>query len=103
MITLGGSVWKVESRLVSPTSTMAVKLVHRKPGTKEKAATTQARVKSYVHLNTICFSIIEKRASLWSEYKILRQFKADPHPNIVAFTEFILTPSCTSFLSLKAL
>ncbi|KAH8824981.1 hypothetical protein DL96DRAFT_1467433 [Flagelloscypha sp. PMI_526] len=50
---------------------MAVKLVHR-----SKTPTTAARVKS-----------------LWNEMKIVRTFKHEPHPSIVPFYSFIITPS----------
>ncbi|KAJ6461646.1 hypothetical protein DFH09DRAFT_582339 [Mycena vulgaris] len=50
---------------------IAVKLVHR-----SKTSTTAARVRS-----------------LWNEMKIVRAFKADPHPSIIPFHSFIITPS----------
>ncbi|KAJ7754129.1 hypothetical protein B0H14DRAFT_3117158 [Mycena olivaceomarginata] len=50
---------------------IAVKLVHR-----SKTSTTAARVRS-----------------LWNEMKIVRSFKADPHPSIIPFHSFIITPS----------
>ncbi|KAK2465369.1 hypothetical protein APHAL10511_002723 [Amanita phalloides] len=50
---------------------IAVKLVHR-----SKTATTAARVRS-----------------LWNEMKIVRTFKSDPHPTIIPFHSFIITPS----------
>ncbi|KAI0038637.1 hypothetical protein FA95DRAFT_1684578 [Auriscalpium vulgare] len=50
---------------------LAVKLVHR-----SKTTTTAARVRS-----------------LWNEMKIVRTFKNDPHPSIVPFHSFIITPS----------
>ncbi|KAJ9116868.1 hypothetical protein QFC22_004525 [Naganishia vaughanmartiniae] len=50
---------------------VAIKLVHR-----SKQATTAARVRA-----------------LWSEMKIVRSLKADPHPNIIGFDSFIITPS----------
>ncbi|TFY73392.1 hypothetical protein EWM64_g10620, partial [Hericium alpestre] len=50
---------------------IAVKLVHR-----SKTTTTAARVRS-----------------LWNEMKIVRTFKDDPHPSIVPFHSFIITPS----------
>ncbi|ETW81318.1 hypothetical protein HETIRDRAFT_451140 [Heterobasidion irregulare TC 32-1] len=71
-----GSVW-----LCSPKSArtkqpqdnvqVAVKLVHR-----SKTTTTAARVRS-----------------LWNEMKVVRSFKNDPHPSIVPFHSFIITPS----------
>ncbi|KIM43002.1 hypothetical protein M413DRAFT_69969 [Hebeloma cylindrosporum] len=50
---------------------LAVKLVHR-----SKTSTTAARVRS-----------------LWNEMKIVRSFKSDPHPSIIPFHSFIITPS----------
>ncbi|KAF8627400.1 hypothetical protein AX17_006215 [Amanita inopinata Kibby_2008] len=50
---------------------IAVKLVHR-----SKTATTAARVRS-----------------LWNEMKIVRMFRNDPHPAIIPFHSFIITPS----------
>ncbi|KAJ7451595.1 hypothetical protein FB451DRAFT_702631 [Mycena latifolia] len=50
---------------------IAVKLVHR-----SKTSTTAARVRS-----------------LWNEMKIVRSFKSDPHPSIIPFHSFIITPS----------
>ncbi|KAJ6621778.1 hypothetical protein B0H10DRAFT_2015719 [Mycena sp. CBHHK59/15] len=50
---------------------IAVKLVHR-----SKTSTTAARVRS-----------------LWNEMKIVRSFKSDPHPSIIPFQSFIITPS----------
>ncbi|KAG5653104.1 hypothetical protein H0H81_002251 [Sphagnurus paluster] len=50
---------------------IAVKLVHR-----SKTSTTAARVRS-----------------LWNEMKIVRTFKSDPHPSIIPFHSFIITPS----------
>ncbi|KAF8582850.1 kinase-like protein [Ramaria rubella] len=50
---------------------VAVKLVHR-----SKTPTTAARVRS-----------------LWNEMKIVRSFKNDPHPSIIPFHNFIITPS----------
>ncbi|KAJ7643947.1 kinase-like domain-containing protein [Roridomyces roridus] len=50
---------------------LAVKLVHR-----SKTSTTAARVRS-----------------LWNEMKIISSFKSDPHPSIIPFHSFIITPS----------
>ncbi|KAG6853054.1 hypothetical protein C0991_007198 [Blastosporella zonata] len=55
----------------APDQKLAVKLVHR-----SKTSTTAARVRS-----------------LWNEMKIVRTFKADPHPSIIPFHSFIITPS----------
>ncbi|PFH46524.1 hypothetical protein AMATHDRAFT_199381 [Amanita thiersii Skay4041] len=77
-----GSVWLCRPKL-SPDSPsendlvktheddIAVKLVHR-----SKTATTAARVRS-----------------LWNEMKIVRTFKSDPHPAIIPFHSFVITPS----------
>ncbi|KAG9315954.1 hypothetical protein JVU11DRAFT_3608 [Chiua virens] len=69
-----GSVWlcrpKSSSGKVKDIE-VAVKLVHR-----SKTSTTAARVRS-----------------LWNEMKIVRSFKNDPHPSIVPFHSFIITPS----------
>ncbi|KAF8073913.1 hypothetical protein FPV67DRAFT_774267 [Lyophyllum atratum] len=54
-----------------PDQKLAVKLVHR-----SKTSTTAARVRS-----------------LWNEMKIVRTFKSDPHPSIIPFHSFIITPS----------
>ncbi|THH18203.1 hypothetical protein EW146_g2746 [Bondarzewia mesenterica] len=71
-----GSVWLCRpksARTKEPEEDIqvAVKLVHR-----SKTATTAARVRS-----------------LWNEMKIVRSFKNDPHPSIVPFHSFIITPS----------
>jgi hypothetical protein len=50
---------------------VAVKLVHRK-----KEPTTAARVRA-----------------LWSEMKVIRTLRMDPHPSIIGFDSFIITPS----------
>ncbi|KAI0061549.1 hypothetical protein BV25DRAFT_1916896 [Artomyces pyxidatus] len=71
-----GSVWLCrpkggEGRDSRDDVKLAVKLVHR-----SKTTTTAARVRS-----------------LWNEMKIVRTFKNDPHPSIVPFHSFIITPS----------
>ncbi|KAF8799033.1 hypothetical protein BYT27DRAFT_7202794 [Phlegmacium glaucopus] len=74
-----GSVWlcrpkpaTTEDGVVRPLGQkIAVKLVHR-----AKTSTTAARVRS-----------------LWNEMKIVRSFKSDPHPSIIPFHSFIITPS----------
>ncbi|KAF7314512.1 Protein kinase domain-containing protein [Mycena kentingensis (nom. inval.)] len=73
-----GSVWLckpkdlTDSGVVNRADTkIAVKLVHR-----SKTSTTAARVRS-----------------LWNEMKIVRAFKSDPHPSIIPFHSFIITPS----------
>jgi len=50
---------------------IAVKLVHRR-----KETTTAARVRA-----------------LWSEMKVIRTLRSDPHPSIIGFDSFIITPS----------
>ncbi|KAH9924299.1 uncharacterized protein BXZ73DRAFT_103586 [Epithele typhae] len=52
-------------------SKIAVKLVHR-----SKTSTTAARVRS-----------------LWNEMKVVRSLKHEPHPSIIPFYSFIITPS----------
>ncbi|OJA20203.1 hypothetical protein AZE42_04622 [Rhizopogon vesiculosus] len=71
-----GSVWLCQPKSKSSSEKLkdvevAVKLVHR-----SKTSTTAARVRS-----------------LWNEMKIVRSFKADPHPSIIPFHSFIITPS----------
>ncbi|EGN98503.1 hypothetical protein SERLA73DRAFT_110041 [Serpula lacrymans var. lacrymans S7.3] len=68
-----GSVWLCRPKHSSSESDhhVAVKLVHR-----SKTSTTAARVRS-----------------LWNEMKIVRSFKHDPHPSIIPFHSFIITPS----------
>ncbi|KAI8459430.1 kinase-like domain-containing protein [Phakopsora pachyrhizi] len=53
-------------------NTLAVKLVYR----DKSSGTTAAKIKS-----------------LWSEFKILRQFKNNPHKNVLKTSSFIITPS----------
>ncbi|WWD18784.1 hypothetical protein CI109_103239 [Kwoniella shandongensis] len=50
---------------------VAIKLVHR-----SKTATTAARVKA-----------------LWGEMKIIRSLRHEPHPSIIQFEAFVITPS----------
>ncbi|KAI0699944.1 hypothetical protein C8T65DRAFT_742293 [Cerioporus squamosus] len=71
-----GSVWLCKPKGESSTSTVhdskiAVKLVHR-----SKTSTTAARVRS-----------------LWNEMKVVRTLKHEPHPSIIPFYSFIITPS----------
>ncbi|KIJ62557.1 hypothetical protein HYDPIDRAFT_93826 [Hydnomerulius pinastri MD-312] len=69
-----GSVWLCRPKSSSgkhKDMEVAVKLVHR-----SKTSTTAARVRS-----------------LWNEMKIVRSFKHDPHPSIIPFHSFIITPS----------
>ncbi|KAF8918919.1 kinase-like domain-containing protein [Mucidula mucida] len=78
-----GSVWRCKPKTDPSAATaedfdkvlrphIAVKVVHR----ETKSKTSVARVKS-----------------LWNEMKIIRTFKSDPHPSIVPFYSFIITPS----------
>ncbi|KAF9077512.1 kinase-like domain-containing protein [Rhodocollybia butyracea] len=80
-----GSVWEVEpkaseiipspdpfDRTLNGRGRIAVKLVFR----DKESRTSAARVKS-----------------LWNEMKIVRKFKSDPHPSIIPFYSFLLTPS----------
>ncbi|ESK95245.1 map microtubule affinity-regulating kinase 4 isoform 2 [Moniliophthora roreri MCA 2997] len=82
-----GSVWQCEPRSFdmleagdsfdkSLRRSFAVKLVHRRGEKPEEIKTSAARVKS-----------------LWNEMRIIRQLKADPHPSIIPFYSFLLTPS----------
>ncbi|GAA5973961.1 hypothetical protein JCM11641_001243 [Rhodosporidiobolus odoratus] len=67
-----GSVWKVKPKLEGPdASTRSVKLVHR-----SKNPTSSARVRA-----------------LWTEFKCIRALRSAPHPNLISFREFIITPS----------
>ncbi|KAI0923171.1 hypothetical protein AcV7_005759 [Taiwanofungus camphoratus] len=75
-----GSVWlcrpkpdsaSSESPHTLRNSKIAVKLVHR-----SKTSTTAARVRS-----------------LWNEMKVVRSLKQEPHPSIIPFYSFIITPS----------
>ncbi|BGP20225.1 hypothetical protein JCM10213_005921 [Rhodosporidiobolus nylandii] len=67
-----GSVWKVKPKLEGPDAAhRAVKLVHR-----SKNPTSSARVRA-----------------LWTEFKCIRALRTFPHPNLISFREFIITPS----------
>ncbi|KAF9525504.1 kinase-like domain-containing protein [Crepidotus variabilis] len=74
-----GSVWLCQPRPVTAPDgsvrplgqKLAVKLVHR-----SKTPTTAARVRS-----------------LWNEMKIIKSLKSEPHPSIIPFHSFIITPS----------
>ncbi|MBW0518869.1 hypothetical protein O181_058584 [Austropuccinia psidii MF-1] len=66
-----GSIWRLSTNNVRR-STLATKLVHR----DKSSNTTAARIKS-----------------LWGEFKILRRFKDDSHPNVLRVSSFIITPS----------
>ncbi|KAI0754696.1 hypothetical protein C8Q80DRAFT_1266285 [Daedaleopsis nitida] len=71
-----GSVWLCRPKSDSSSSPLqeskiAVKLVHR-----SKTSTTAARVRS-----------------LWNEMKVVRALKHEPHPSIIPFYSFIITPS----------
>ncbi|GAA5830059.1 hypothetical protein JCM11251_006860 [Rhodosporidiobolus azoricus] len=67
-----GSVWLVKAKLEQDQPSRAVKLVHR-----SKNPTSSARVRA-----------------LWTEFKCIRTLRSFPsHPNLIAFREFIITPS----------
>ncbi|KAI8994232.1 hypothetical protein BD414DRAFT_576788 [Trametes punicea] len=71
-----GSVWLCRPKPSSSAehlheNKIAVKLVHR-----SKTSTTAARVRS-----------------LWNEMKVVRSLKHEPHPSIIPFYSFIITPS----------
>ncbi|GAA5868767.1 hypothetical protein JCM8547_005371 [Rhodosporidiobolus lusitaniae] len=67
-----GSVWKVQPKLEGPdVPNRSVKLVHR-----SKNPTSSARVRA-----------------LWTEFKCIRTLRNAPHPNVIDFREFIITPS----------
>lgn len=67
-----GSVWKCRPKSsLAPSSTVAIKLVHR-----SKNPTSSARVRS-----------------LWTEFKCIRALRPLSHPNVIEFKEFIITPS----------
>ncbi|KAJ3878680.1 hypothetical protein F5051DRAFT_452132 [Lentinula edodes] len=69
-----GSVWlcELKSEDRAHKRPLATKLVHR----NKESKTSAARVKS-----------------LWNEMKIIRRLKSDPHPSIIKFESFLLTPS----------
>uniref|UniRef100_A0A0K3CPP3 BY PROTMAP: gi/472585588/gb/EMS23139.1/ serine/threonine protein kinase [Rhodosporidium toruloides NP11] gi/647400728/emb/CDR46445.1/ RHTO0S12e04522g1_1 [Rhodosporidium toruloides] n=1 Tax=Rhodotorula toruloides TaxID=5286 RepID=A0A0K3CPP3_RHOTO len=67
-----GSVWKVQPKLAGPDApAQSVKLVHR-----SKNPTSSARVRA-----------------LWTEFKCIRALRTDPHPNLIHFHSFIISPS----------
>ncbi|KPV73231.1 uncharacterized protein RHOBADRAFT_7226, partial [Rhodotorula graminis WP1] len=67
-----GSVWQVRSKLDGPdVPPQSVKLVHR-----SRNPTSSARVRA-----------------LWTEFKCIRALRNSPHPNLIAFHSFIVTPS----------
>ncbi|GAA5868735.1 hypothetical protein JCM8547_005360 [Rhodosporidiobolus lusitaniae] len=67
-----GSVWKVQQKLEGPDVPIrSVKLVHR-----SNNPTSSARVRA-----------------LWTEFKCIRTLRNAPHPNVIDFREFIITPS----------
>ncbi|GAA6054668.1 hypothetical protein JCM3770_006378 [Rhodotorula araucariae] len=67
-----GSVWKVRPKLQSPDAPVqSVKLVHR-----SRNPTSSARVRA-----------------LWTEFKCIRALRNSPHPNIIAFHAFVVSPS----------
>ncbi|GAA5883085.1 hypothetical protein JCM3774_000574 [Rhodotorula dairenensis] len=65
-----GSVWKVVPR-AEPDRTHSVKLVHR-----SHQPTSAARLRA-----------------LWTEFKCVRLLESDPHPNLIRFYSFIISPS----------
>lgn len=71
-----GTIWRISpknpSNRLHSSSKLAVKLVHR----DKSSNTTATKIKS-----------------LWSEFKILRQFKNAPHSNVLRVSSFIITPS----------
>jgi hypothetical protein len=87
-----GSVWLCRPRASSAgnDTKLAVKLVHR-----SKTATTAARVRSLlVSCVRSCYAAFLRGFSFrWNEMKVVRTFKNDPHPSIVPFHSFIITPS----------
>ncbi|GAA5848645.1 hypothetical protein JCM9279_002727 [Rhodotorula babjevae] len=67
-----GSVWQVRPKLDGPEAPpQSVKLVHR-----SRNPTSSARVRA-----------------LWTEFKCIRALRNSPHPNLIAFHSFIVTPS----------
>ncbi|GJN94468.1 hypothetical protein Rhopal_007548-T1 [Rhodotorula paludigena] len=67
-----GSVWKVKPKLEgSAAAVQSVKLVHR-----SRNPTSSARVRA-----------------LWTEFKCIRALRSSPHPNIVNFHTFVVSPS----------
>ncbi|KAH0831882.1 hypothetical protein J3R83DRAFT_12756 [Lanmaoa asiatica] len=87
-----GSVWLCRPKSSSgkvKDMEVAVKLVHR-----SKTSTTAARVRSLcVSLRSPFHSTDPRGHVRWNEMKIVRSFKNDPHPSIVPFHSFIITPS----------
>ncbi|GAA5908847.1 hypothetical protein JCM8208_005599 [Rhodotorula glutinis] len=67
-----GSVWQVRPKLDGPdVPPQSVKLVHR-----SRNPTSSARVRA-----------------LWTEFKCIRALRNSPHPNLITFHSFIVTPS----------
>ncbi|GAA6004668.1 uncharacterized protein JCM10292_005710 [Rhodotorula paludigena] len=67
-----GSVWKVKPKLEGPAAAVqSVKLVHR-----SRNPTSSARVRA-----------------LWTEFKCIRALRSSPHPNIIEFHTFVVSPS----------
>ncbi|BGP51840.1 hypothetical protein JCM10450v2_007796 [Rhodotorula kratochvilovae] len=67
-----GSVWKVRPKLEGPDAKVqSVKLVHR-----SRNPTSSARVRA-----------------LWTEFKCIRALRNAPHPNLIAFHAFVVSPS----------
>jgi hypothetical protein len=86
-----GSVWLCQPRVSIRSNTkLAVKLVHR-----SKTTTTAARVRSLLVIHSFVPLRVSKSLFLlsWNEMKVIRTFKNNPHPSIVPFHSFIITPS----------
>ncbi|GAA6008385.1 hypothetical protein JCM10207_000108 [Rhodosporidiobolus poonsookiae] len=66
-----GSVWRVKAKLEEGTPVRCVKLVHR-----SKNPTSSARVRA-----------------LWTEFKCIRILRTSPHPSVIDFQTFVITPS----------
>ncbi|GAA6024745.1 hypothetical protein JCM8202_002908 [Rhodotorula sphaerocarpa] len=67
-----GSVWKVKPKPAGPaTPVQSVKLVHR---SKHPTSSTRLR-------------------ALWTEFKCVRVFDDKPHPNLIRFHAFVISPS----------
>ena len=86
-----GSVWLCQPRVSDSAddTKLAVKLVHR-----SKTTTTAARVRSlFVAFCASLLRVTNGPPRRWNEMKVVRTFKNDPHPSIVPFHSFIITPS----------
>lgn len=45
------------------------------------------------HISAQAYPFLYARVFRWNEMKIVRSFKHDPHPSIIPFHSFIITPS----------